>query len=266
MNFTKYHIAGKDYIYCSEKNNFDNLTEAAVKAICDRHKGIGTDGIFTFDNICPKTSNIRGFNQIGKCMRDFSSASICTFFETVLSSDITERTFLSANGQKTFVKTDFSANSHAFSCTLQTCTEGGIFSAVGRKTEIGNRILTLTPVYLHSIYTVHFTDCKERLNSDYLGQHISENSLFGKEASLILAEYSGKNSFNIDFYENSTGCPRPEISAFGATALAACRNDICKYGETISVSCNDSTVSIICSNAESVTIKCTCEKVFEGKI
>ncbi len=266
MNFTKYHIAGKDYIYCPDKSDFGNLTENSILSICDRFRGIGADGIFSFYQNSSKTSIIKGFSKNGECMRDFSSASICTLFELFLTTDITEHTFLSENGQKITAKSDISKENNLFSCTIEAHTADGIFRETNRKTEIGNRILTITPVHLHGIYTVHFTDCPKMLNIDYLGQHISKNSLFRKKANLILAENTDVNSFEFSFYENNTGCPRPAISAFGAVGLAACRNAICNYGDEISVTCNGNTVKVICNSPDSVTIKCTCERVFEGKI
>ncbi|MBQ6898142.1 MAG: hypothetical protein IJN70_04115 [Clostridia bacterium] len=266
MKFTKYHIAGKDYIYCPDKTDFGNLTADCILSICDRFRGAGADGIFTFHQTSSKTSLIKGFKQNGECMRNFSSASFCALFELFLTEGITEHTFTSENGQFFTVKTDISEENPVFSCTLDDIHTDGIFGTSDRKTEIGNRILTITPVSIHGIYAVHFTDCRDKLNKNYLGQHISKNSLFGKEASLILTEKTDVNSFDISFYENKTGCPRPGLSAFAAVGLAACRNGIGKYNEEISVSYNDNTVKIICNSADSVTIKCPCERVFEGKI
>ena len=266
MKFTKYHIAGKAYIYCPDKTDFGILTADSILGICDGFRGAGADGIFTFCQTSSKTSLIKGFAQNGECIRNFSSASICAFFELFLTEGITEHTFTSENGQFFTVKTDFSEENPVFSCTLEDIHTNGIFGTSDRKTEIGNRILTITPVSLCEIFTVHFTSCRDKLNIAYLGQHISGNSLFGKKANMILAEPDDKNSFNISFYENNTGCPRPGLSAFAAVGLAACRNGIGKYNEEISVSYNGNTVRIICNSADSVTIKCTCERVFDGKL
>ena len=265
MDFIKYHIAGKDYIYCPDKNCFDKLTKKDISSVCKRHTGIGADGIFTFYQNSLKTGIIKGFLENGENMHDLSSVSICASFELFLTAGITDLTFICENHTNFTTKTDFAAGTNEFFCTLKAHPSEGIFSQINRKTEIGTRILTITPVSLHGIYTVHFTDCKEKLNIRYLGEHISGNSLFSKKASLILSEKIRTNAFDISFYENKTGCPRPTLSAFGATALAACRSGICNYGETISVSADGNTVYVTCNSPEAVTIKCTCEKVFKGK-
>ncbi|MGJ8679749.1 diaminopimelate epimerase [Paraglaciecola sp.] len=45
MKFTKYHALGNDYIVINPKDLVQELTEHEIKTICDRHYGIGSDGI-----------------------------------------------------------------------------------------------------------------------------------------------------------------------------------------------------------------------------
>ena len=45
MHFAKYQALGNDYLVCLADNVGDMLTPSAVQRICDRHFGIGSDGI-----------------------------------------------------------------------------------------------------------------------------------------------------------------------------------------------------------------------------
>jgi diaminopimelate epimerase len=45
MHFAKYQALGNDYLVCLADNVGDLLTPSAVQRICDRHFGIGSDGI-----------------------------------------------------------------------------------------------------------------------------------------------------------------------------------------------------------------------------
>jgi diaminopimelate epimerase len=45
MKFTKYHALGNDYIVIDPKDVNHEITEQEVKILCDRHYGIGSDGI-----------------------------------------------------------------------------------------------------------------------------------------------------------------------------------------------------------------------------
>ncbi len=45
MKFSKYHALGNDYIVINPKDLDSRLTEPVIKNICDRHYGVGSDGI-----------------------------------------------------------------------------------------------------------------------------------------------------------------------------------------------------------------------------
>jgi diaminopimelate epimerase len=45
MKFTKYHALGNDYLVLDPKDQPEALTPEQIKTICDRHYGIGSDGI-----------------------------------------------------------------------------------------------------------------------------------------------------------------------------------------------------------------------------
>ena len=45
MKFSKYHALGNDYIVIDPKYLDQSLSEDHIKVICDRHFGVGSDGI-----------------------------------------------------------------------------------------------------------------------------------------------------------------------------------------------------------------------------
>jgi len=45
MKFSKYHALGNDYIVIDPKDVNSQLSEAEIRVICDRHYGVGSDGI-----------------------------------------------------------------------------------------------------------------------------------------------------------------------------------------------------------------------------
>ena len=45
MQFTKYHALGNDYIVVNPKDLAHDLTQTEIKVLCDRHYGIGSDGV-----------------------------------------------------------------------------------------------------------------------------------------------------------------------------------------------------------------------------
>lgn len=45
MKFTKYHALGNDYIVVDPKDLDHEITKLEIKLLCDRHYGIGSDGV-----------------------------------------------------------------------------------------------------------------------------------------------------------------------------------------------------------------------------
>lgn len=45
MKFTKYHALGNDYIVINPNDLGESITAKYIRAICDRHYGIGSDGV-----------------------------------------------------------------------------------------------------------------------------------------------------------------------------------------------------------------------------
>ena len=45
MKFSKYHALGNDYIVINPEDLNTQLTQADIKTVCDRHYGVGSDGI-----------------------------------------------------------------------------------------------------------------------------------------------------------------------------------------------------------------------------
>ena len=50
INFHKYHGAGNDFIMINNLNNKVNFTPQYIKFLCDRHLGIGADGVILVES------------------------------------------------------------------------------------------------------------------------------------------------------------------------------------------------------------------------
>lgn len=66
MKFTKYHALGNDYIVVDNKDLKKEITQHQIKIICDRHYGMGSDGIL-YGPLNSQTSDfaLRIFNPDG---------------------------------------------------------------------------------------------------------------------------------------------------------------------------------------------------------
>ena len=97
--FVKYHGTGNDFILIDETESDFHLTEQQVKRMCDRHFGIGADGL-----ICLRTSSIADFEMIyynsdGRLGSMCGNGGRCAvLFANELKMIGDETTFIAADG------------------------------------------------------------------------------------------------------------------------------------------------------------------------
>lgn len=70
LPFIKIQNVGNDYIYIDKKTLFRRkiLKPSLAKKICDRHRGIGADGIFIIEKVSPNSALVEMFNSDGSSM------------------------------------------------------------------------------------------------------------------------------------------------------------------------------------------------------
>ena len=65
MGFFKYHGAGNDFILADNRSATYNLSGDDVRSLCDRHTGIGSDGLMLLENSPLKAFSMKFFNPDG---------------------------------------------------------------------------------------------------------------------------------------------------------------------------------------------------------
>ena len=67
IEFSKYQGAGNDFIMLDNRDNeFNNLTTEEIAFMCDRHFGIGADGLITINKSCHYNFRMKYYNSDGK--------------------------------------------------------------------------------------------------------------------------------------------------------------------------------------------------------
>ena len=65
MDFHKYHALGNDYIVIDPRETQIELAPETIRMICDRHKGVGSDGILFGPIVENDKTGLRIFNPDG---------------------------------------------------------------------------------------------------------------------------------------------------------------------------------------------------------
>lgn len=65
MTFYKYHGAGNDFLIADGRDSVVELTAEQISAICDRHTGIGADGVMVLERSACQNFRMRYYNSDG---------------------------------------------------------------------------------------------------------------------------------------------------------------------------------------------------------
>ena len=97
--FVKYHGAGNDFIMIDETIHRFELTEAAIRFICDRHFGIGGDGLIRLRNSTEADFEMLYYNSDGKIGSMCGNGGRCTVaFANTLGLLIKATRFVASDG------------------------------------------------------------------------------------------------------------------------------------------------------------------------
>lgn len=266
MHFYKLSALGQDYIFLDGKDAFGKISELDIKHICNRTAGVGASGIFALNQKEAKKVQIRAFCKDGEIMRDLSTASICAALGAKITSGTGEAEILSENSRYFTCLSACEDGSSLISCDMGKGTTGINSGTCERKTELGNRILTLTPVFTSGSFAIHFSECMNSLNFKYLSEKTGSLTLFGKNTSLILAEKTEMNSYVLSQMLERGNNIIPYAGAFTATALAACKTGRSTYSEEIKFTCGEYEAYTVCKEDESVILHTSAQIAYEGNI
>lgn len=226
MKFYKYHALGNDYIVLDPKDQIPHISGADIISICDRHCGVGADGI------------LYGPEQ----------SDTCDFALRIFNPDSSEAE-KSGNGLRIFSRYlwDQSLVSHQ-RFTIQTrggavdsiVRESGLSVSVGMGKVSFNHdrtivadvakptILTIQGIeficYLANIGNPHCVIFTDKITEKYVkkyGELVSLNSLFQNGSNVQFVKILDKQSIQIGIWERGAGYTLASGSSSTAAACVA---------------------------------------------
>lgn len=266
MHFYKLFAGGQDYIFCDDENKFNNLAEEEIKRICDRVCGVGGTGIFTIYQNGTENTQIRAFDENGEIIHDSSTTAICGALGAKITKGVAVAEFVCENNRYFTYLSRVERGKYLVSCDIGKCRLLLKDGSVKRKTELGNRILTLTAVGTTADYAVHFSECMHSLKWEYLSEKTASLSLFGGKTSLVLCEENDKNSFSmLPLYKNGRNMTHFG-GAFAAVGVAACLCGRSEFSREIFVDCDGYGAYVVVEKNLSVTVHLNASIAYEGNI
>ena len=234
MKFTKMQGAGKDFVVIDAKNNRRNWKELAIK-MCDRHYGIGADGLLVYLPSKVADFKMRIFNADG------SESAVCgnglrclvshylnankhrNYAEIIVETSIGLRTAKIAQHKNKSVEIQVNMGAPQIGLKqtpvseLQSRNLLDIMKMMNTTVEANGRILLLNLVSVGNPHAVHFIDyaIKDFPLTD-IGAKVEQHQLFPDETNFEVVRVISRNKIEARVWERGVG----ETLACGSGACA----------------------------------------------
>ncbi len=268
MKFSKYHALGNDYIVIDPKDLGAPLSGENIKAVCERHRGVGSDGVL----LGPEESDT------------------CDFAVRIFNPDASEAE-KSGNGLRIFARYLWDQSSGTNSeFTIQT--KGGDVSAVvgekGLSVTVGMGKVRFTHAhdgeptpepeklkvmgheftgYKASVGNPHFVILVDDLNDSQAknyGSLIENDARFPERTNVQFVKIVDRASIQIEIWERGAGYTF--ASGSSSTAAAAVAHALGFCDSNIEVSMPGGVINIDIDSQFRATMTGAVRKICEGEI
>jgi diaminopimelate epimerase len=228
-NFYKYHALGNDYIVIDPNKTEIDLTEEAIKIICHRNLGIGSDGIlfgpiFEEDNINLKILNPDGSEA------EKSGNGIRIFSKYLVDQNYVENKkfkLQTLGGEVAVEVLDDTGN--LIKVDMGTVTfqsdlipvQGETRDVVNENLEVNGEDFKVTCLSIGNPHCViPRSEISKQLALD-LGPYVENHEMFPNRINMQILKVIDKNNIEIEIYERGAGYTLASGSSSCAAANAA---------------------------------------------
>jgi diaminopimelate epimerase len=242
--FAKGHGLGNDYLVLEEQHLPGVLTTAAITILCDRNRGIGSDGILLRVPTSRADFGLRIFNPDGseaeksgnglrifaKYLWDRGHARKETFTVDT-KGGVVECLLHVRAGQVNFVTVEMGRATFLAPEIPMSGLEG---EAVRVSLEMpdGTR-LPITAVSVGNPHCVVFVEWLDESDCRRLGPRLENHPRFPNRTNVQFARVTGRDALDILIWERGAGFTLASGSSSCGAAAAAVRNGLCDHGRVL---------------------------------
>ena len=275
LRFSKMHADGNDYIYIDNFDGRITCPEAMSVTLCDRHFGVGADGLVLIEESAVADAKMRIFNRDGSegAMAGNSIRCVAKFLydkglvsrsriaiETM--SGVKQLTLHTRFGKVSSVSVDMGAVSlktRDLPCTLPEET------VIDRLTSIADGEYRITCVSVGNPHCVVFTDQVEQLDLERLGPQFENAPIFPERVNTEFIRVVNETMLKMRCFERGNG----ETLACGtgacAAVVAAVENGLCRRDTDVTVQVPGGTLIVNYSEGR-VSLTGRTALVYEGEL
>jgi diaminopimelate epimerase len=269
VRFHKYQALGNDYLVL-ELDGAGTPASALVRRLCDRHFGVGADGILVADEAGAPFS-LRIFNPDGseaeksgnglrifaRYLRDTGRVGAEPF--DVLTQGGRARCEVLAGGRQIVV--DMGTASFA---SAEIPVRGPRREVIAEAIEVAGERLRFTGVTVGNPHCVVHTGEATREIAVRLGPLLERHALFPNRTNVQFVQVVDRTRIKIEIWERGAGYTLASGSSSCAAAAASVRLGLCDGGVTVAMPGGE--LSILVSPTFSLRMSGPAEKVAEGTL
>jgi len=271
-NFVKSHGLGNDYIVIDPKNISFELSPEAIKLICHRNYGVGSDGILLLTKSDTADFGLRILNPDGS-EAEKSGNGIRIFAKFLFDHGYTDNNSFSIETLGGLVKADLEIkNGKVAIITVdmgkasfksnEIPVEGQQREVIQEEIRVNGDILEFTAVTVGNPHCVIFFDELDEKLLRKIGPLLENHKIFPNRTNVQFAKVVSSNEVEILIWERGAGYTLASGSSSCAVASACVKNKL--TDSKLSVIMPGGILDIEVSNDWSLRMRGPAEKVFEG--
>lgn len=229
--FSKYHALGNDYIVIDPQKTKVSMSEETIRLLCDRHFGIGSDGILHGPFYAHGTPEVRIYNPDGSEAE--KSGNGVRIFARYLADEGYEsdnRFALRTLGglvavemldaERSLIRVDMGTTTF---CSDEIPVSGASRDVVDEPLEVAGETYRITCVSIGNPHCVIPVDELSAAMILDLGQRIENHALFPNRINVQLVKVIDRQTIQIEIWERGAGYTLASGSSSCAAASASHR-------------------------------------------
>lgn len=271
-NFVKSHGLGNDYIVIDPNNISFELSPEAIKLICHRNYGVGSDGILLLTKSDTADFGLRILNPDGS-EAEKSGNGIRIFAKFLFDHGYTDNNSFSIETLGGLVKADLEINNGKVAIITvdmgkasfksnEIPVEGQQREVIQEEIRVNGDILEFTAVTVGNPHCVIFFDELDEKLLRKIGPLLENHKIFPNRTNVQFAKVVSSNEVEILIWERGAGYTLASGSSSCAVASACVKNKL--TDSKLSVIMPGGILDIEVNEDWSLRMKGPAEKVFEG--
>jgi diaminopimelate epimerase len=241
MHYVKSHGLGNDYIVIDPDNVPFEVTREAARLICDRHYGVGSDGILLVRPGAGGDFGLRIFNPDGSDAEK-SGNGIRIFAKYLREHGYTERDgfTIATEGGRVLVE-----------CVVRDGRVVEVTADMGTVTfdpvesiHVAGRRLSVTSLSIGNPHCVLLVDDLSAVDAHALGPLVERHPAFPAKTNVQFAEVLSRSHLAIEIWERGAGYTLASGTSSCAAAAAAHRKGLVDRDVTVTMPGGDLEVAV----------------------